>query len=253
MIHIEPYTAGNGLNLVSNSFSVKVDDESEEFLSVGTNGVKLSGVQTAIDTALQSAKDYADGKEHKNTTYDISALGVTVTLTPSEGEAKAVTLDAYTKSETDTAIADAVKSATGGESASDVLIALNNYKKAVNAEVWGNSDISDEALSGTASRIDTAETKLSGIEDGAQVNVIESVVAATDAKITATKSGKTVTIDDSALRTDIAAAKKAGDDAVTILVLALLRLLKLLMIAKSKTYKMLMLPQMVKFRLLKQL
>ena len=59
---VQVYTAGNGLDLNSNQFSVKIDGESESFLTVGANGVKLAGVQTAIDTAKQAAIDDAAAK-----------------------------------------------------------------------------------------------------------------------------------------------------------------------------------------------
>jgi hypothetical protein len=89
---------------------------------------------------------------------------------------KANSADVYTKSEADKAIADAVKSATGGESASDVLIALNNYKKAVNTEVWGSESIEDDAFTSTPSRIDNLTEKVDALEKvGSQANVIESI------------------------------------------------------------------------------
>ena len=59
---VQVYTAGNGLEANDNEFAVKIDTESESFLSVGANGVKLSGVQTAIDTAKQAAIDDAATK-----------------------------------------------------------------------------------------------------------------------------------------------------------------------------------------------
>lgn len=59
---VQTYTAGAGLELSGNEFAVKVDSESEAFLSVGANGVKLAGVQTAIDTAKQAAIDDAANK-----------------------------------------------------------------------------------------------------------------------------------------------------------------------------------------------
>lgn len=48
---VEIYLAGNGLTLNENTFSVKIDTDSEVFLSVSENGVKLSGVQQAINAA----------------------------------------------------------------------------------------------------------------------------------------------------------------------------------------------------------
>lgn len=45
---------GAGLQLINHVISVKRDDASEAFLTVSANGVKLSGVQDAIDTAIQA-------------------------------------------------------------------------------------------------------------------------------------------------------------------------------------------------------
>lgn len=45
----------NGLQVVNHKVSVKKDDASESFLTVGADGIKLSGVQTAIDTAANKA------------------------------------------------------------------------------------------------------------------------------------------------------------------------------------------------------
>ena len=51
---VDTYTAGNGIAITKNVVSVKRDTNSEKFLSVGTNGVKLSGVQDEIDTAKEA-------------------------------------------------------------------------------------------------------------------------------------------------------------------------------------------------------
>lgn len=56
---IEAYSAGNGLNLTGTEFSVKIDAASESFLTVGANGVKLSGVQNAINAAVEAAEGRA--------------------------------------------------------------------------------------------------------------------------------------------------------------------------------------------------
>lgn len=70
---VDTYTAGNGLSLANNKFSITIDSTSDSYLTVGANGIKLSGVAAAInkldtdykaaDTAtLNSAKAYADTK-----------------------------------------------------------------------------------------------------------------------------------------------------------------------------------------------
>lgn len=76
----------NGLQVLNGEVSVKVDtasEDAENFLSVGENGVKISGVQTAIDTAI--------GKLDA----DVTSTGndnVTVKLTEENGKVTAVTV-----------------------------------------------------------------------------------------------------------------------------------------------------------------
>lgn len=118
-----------------------------------------------------------------DTTYGISSNGVSVTLTPSEGEATTVTLDAYTKSETDSKIDEKIASVTGGESAADVKLALESYRDALNKEVWG-----DDAGKWTTTKTEDgktvvtytpaygAESRIDKLEKvGAQANVIEEI------------------------------------------------------------------------------
>lgn len=59
---IEPYTAGDGLELNGNEFKVKVAEGSENYLTVDPNGIKLSGVADAIATAKREAISDAEGK-----------------------------------------------------------------------------------------------------------------------------------------------------------------------------------------------
>ena len=49
---VDTYTAGNGINISGNVVSVKLDESTESFLSVSENGMKLSGVQEAIDSKV---------------------------------------------------------------------------------------------------------------------------------------------------------------------------------------------------------
>ena len=59
---IDVYTAGDGLTLTDRKFAVNKDSTSEEFLVVSSSGIKITGVQAAINTAEQAAEDYADKK-----------------------------------------------------------------------------------------------------------------------------------------------------------------------------------------------
>lgn len=66
---VDIYTAGNGIAIDKNVVSVKRDTNSEGFLSVGTAGVKLSGVQTAINTAKNAVIGYDADTATSNTIY----------------------------------------------------------------------------------------------------------------------------------------------------------------------------------------
>ena len=46
---VDTYTAGNGLSLADNKFSITIDSTSDSYLTVGANGIKLSGVAAAIN------------------------------------------------------------------------------------------------------------------------------------------------------------------------------------------------------------
>ena len=73
----------DGLQVNNGEVSVKVDTTSEGFLTVGKDGVKVSGVQTAINTAIQAlhATVESTGDEH-----------VTVNLTEENGVVTGVTV-----------------------------------------------------------------------------------------------------------------------------------------------------------------
>ena len=65
---VDTYTAGNGIAIAGNVVSVKRDPNSEgDFLSVGTAGVKISGVQNAIDTAKDAVVGHDNDTATSNT------------------------------------------------------------------------------------------------------------------------------------------------------------------------------------------
>lgn len=83
--------------------------------------------------------------------------------------------DAYTIAEANKAIEDALKLATGGESASDVLVALNNYKT--------ENDL----------RVSNAEDRIKALEDAESDNIIEAIKLQ-DAETSLEVVNKTVTL-----------------------------------------------------------
>ena len=81
---IDVYKKGNGLELTDHTFSVKLAQGSENFLTVDGSGVKLSGVKAAIDAAAASAKTEvkkASNDQHINVTSAATENGhVTYTI-----------------------------------------------------------------------------------------------------------------------------------------------------------------------------
>lgn len=213
---IEPYTAGNGLQLSGNEFSVKIADSNESFLTVDESGVKLSGVQDAIDAAQSAAEATAAADATAKASQALADAKADAANNYATKEFVGEIPTGYTEANVIAYInkkaQEVLDSATGGssESAASVKQQLDTYKtendpkvKALLTEVWGSETYTGD------SRIDALEAV------GAQANVLENVKAAEGAKLTV--SGivdKTITIDDSGLQTLISAAKTQADKGV---------------------------------------
>lgn len=157
----------------------------------------------AKEAAIGDAKKY-EAKADASAVYTKEEADALINV-------KANAADVYAKSETYTQkqvddLLDGIQ-AGSSESAASVNTKLEALKKTLNNEIYGNDEGTGD------SRIDTAEAKLAGIAEGAQVNVIESVAGIEGNRIAISTAGKAVSIDDSGLRVDIADAKKAGTDA----------------------------------------
>lgn len=60
---IDVYTAGNGIEVTGKVIAAKLDTSTEAFLTVGADGIKLSGVQAAINAAKQEVQTEVDAIE----------------------------------------------------------------------------------------------------------------------------------------------------------------------------------------------
>lgn len=54
---VDIYTAGNGINVVGNAISIKLDPSSEKYVTVGTNGLKISGIDAELAKRNLTAAD----------------------------------------------------------------------------------------------------------------------------------------------------------------------------------------------------
>lgn len=162
---IEPYTAGAGLSLTSNQFSVKVDEDSE-FLSVSDAGLKLTGVSTAIaeaegraaqDATTKASQALADAKADAANVYATKEYVGTIPDNYTE-----TNLISFINKKAEETLA----AAQGGssETAASVKQQLDNYKSENDTKVNANTE-----------SITTINEKLATIEENAEVNIIEVV------------------------------------------------------------------------------
>lgn len=142
---------GKGLEVVNHIVNVKVDAASEEFLTVGEDGVKLSGIQDAIDTAASKAttKVAKDSGADKITLTSSTAGDGSVTYTIGQND---IASDAALTAEVTRAKAaeDKIEASVGLADDGSHIPATGNYTKdattiageiaAVDAQVKTNTD-----------------------------------------------------------------------------------------------------------------
>ena len=193
---IEPYTAGNGLELSGNEFKVKGAEGSENYLTVDSNGIKLSGVADAIATAKSEAISDAEGKiaTAKQEAINDAAGKYATTGALSQLDARLDTLESYdhstyaTKDELKTTDDKAVSNAAsitnltnrldgivaqGGEPNTINTIKVNGVAQTIDSEKAVDisiptkfSEITDD--SGFDARITAAQTQANkGVNDAA--------------------------------------------------------------------------------------
>ena len=123
---------GTLANTVAETYATKAEfneavEGIEEELKTFANAADTSA---ALDKKIETAQirhtsdDYTEGVTKSGTELTITVDAYTKS-------------EVYTKSQTDNQIDAKIASVTGGESAADVKLALESYRDALNAEVWG--------------------------------------------------------------------------------------------------------------------
>lgn len=149
---IDVYTAGDGISVTGKVIAAKLDASTESFLTVGADGIKLSGVQTAINAAKQEVQTEVDAIE------TAVGLGVDGSFTAPEGsnytdEATTV-MDAISKLDTQvktnaTAIEAETSRATAEETRiTDTVIGEDQLEKgkSVMDVILENEEITQQAI-----------------------------------------------------------------------------------------------------------
>jgi len=157
--HVVSVKTGNGLGINSTSKVVEVviDPTSESYLTVGANGVKLAGVQNAINTAIEGL----------DKTDDAAVAGQYVAAIEETNGVVAVKTRAN--------VSEAV---------------LNNYTKGTDATAVAASDTINQAISKLENQVDTAKAAIQNLDntDTAAAGQVVTAVSTADGKAVPTKA-----------------------------------------------------------------
>lgn len=141
---VDTYTAGNGLSLADNQFSVKKDSASETYLEVSADGVKVTG----IDAALTLKANVAD-------VYVKTEIDTQVAALETEIATKVNSSDVYTKTEVDAK--DATVQTGVDTNAAAIAIINGNYaqdgsiqKALYDAKAYTDTQVATETTRATA-------------------------------------------------------------------------------------------------------
>lgn len=176
---MNPYKAGDGLNLDDDTFSIRIDEaNSESFLSVERGGLKVTGIQSAIDAARDAAKT----KVEKETSASH------ITITHRDGADGSVT---YVIGETDIAS----KSGLDAEITTRTELTTN-----LSSRVDENGRKIDAVSSNTVTLFD----RVSGLSDSLQseIQARSNADSALSSRVSALETG--LTVSSSALTFEIA-------------------------------------------------
>lgn len=195
---IDVYTSGNGVNIEASKISLKLGTGTEtvKYLTVSEDGLNLSGVDKAIEDAVAA---HNTAKSHL--TQDDVDSRIETKLTEADydkkiADAKQEAIDAATQADFITSVNedDKLKVTEGKLEFVDGYQALSDADKAKLDKLTLTGDdltISGSVEAGSVNNLDvwisenretvdglmsaTQETKLTNIEEGAQVNAIEEI------------------------------------------------------------------------------
>lgn len=234
---VNDQVAGNGIDVNGNKISIKLDTKSDSYLSVGADGLKLSGVEAAITsarTAATTAANNAITTAEKYTDDRIGNLG-----TVSETDTTKKTVKSYVDSEitklssqlgTDsvsTQITDAINKLdytdnvegdyVSAVNQTDGKISVTKAKLPTSLKNPNALTVGAKSYDGSAAvTITKSDLGLGNVTDGAEVNQnafskvtvdgttisasakTDTITIAASGSVTASASGKVVTISSNA-------------------------------------------------------
>lgn len=204
---------GNGLQVVDHIVSVKVDDMSESYLSVSADGIKLSGVNTAIETAANAAQEAgeaaaADALANAKTYADAIKVN---------GKAQTnqeITVGAADIAYSDSNVSDAISAletavGTGGSVDSKITAAVQALDAEVTSTDGSKVTVKVTEVDGKLTAINVTESDIASAESLS--NLTNLVGTAADGATAETAFGKAAKAQAAAEAASTAAANAKSD------------------------------------------
>lgn len=211
---VKDHTGGNGIAISdTNVISVKIDGDSETFLTVETNGIKLSGVQTAINTAAAAATTKVEKTgegSHITVTSSKSNSDSSVTYTISESDIASATGLAQEIQDRQNAISGISGTTTITNGQVITAISQTAGKVSVTAATLGAENVSASTITDDGTKVAvTGDNVKAQIESLAtSIKSVSTAAAAAHTKVEAKTDGH-VTV-------SIAKSEDGSHDIVTI-------------------------------------
>lgn len=175
---------GNGLQVVNHVASVKLDATSEGFLTVGADGIKLAGVQDAIDAAQEAAEGHADGLKTTIDAYTVN--GKAISSSPVLAAADINVAEDKTVADAIAALEAAV--GEGGSVAAQIQTAIEGLDAEITSTDGTHVTVKVTEVDGKITDVNITESDIASAQDLANLSTL--VGTAADNKDAATAFGK---------------------------------------------------------------
>lgn len=142
---VDTYSPGNGIEINNNVVSVKKDSTSETFLTVGTGGIKLAGVNDAIDAAKNAVIGDGNDGASEVTIYGAKAYALSLAsnyATSEQGSKADTALQEITKGTDGTYVTTTVGAKTANKQAISTSVTIQSVTSA-SATAKGLAEASD--------------------------------------------------------------------------------------------------------------